>query len=101
MNKSIRTICILAAIFAGTATHAEVWPARLIKATIPFGAGSAADVVPRLVFDRLARLNSGVFNCLFLLRRHPCSKLRWIIGVDANQHFGVLRTAVLGALAEV
>jgi len=54
MNKSIRTICILAAIFAGTAVHAEVWPARLIKATIPFGAGSAADVVPRLVFDRLA-----------------------------------------------
>src|SRR5262245_32080512 len=30
------------------------WPAHLIKATIPFGAGSAADVVPRLVFDRLA-----------------------------------------------
>ena len=25
-----------------------------IKATIPFGAGSAADVVPRLLFDRLA-----------------------------------------------
>jgi tripartite-type tricarboxylate transporter receptor subunit TctC len=30
------------------------WPSRLIKATIPFGAGSATDVVPRLVFDRLA-----------------------------------------------
>jgi tripartite-type tricarboxylate transporter receptor subunit TctC len=54
MNRSIRTICTLAAIFAATTTHAEVWPARLIKATIPFGAGSAADVVPRLVFDRLA-----------------------------------------------
>jgi tripartite-type tricarboxylate transporter receptor subunit TctC len=27
---------------------------RLIKATIPFGAGSAADVVPRVVFDRLS-----------------------------------------------
>jgi tripartite-type tricarboxylate transporter receptor subunit TctC len=37
-----------------TATaQAETWPSRLIKATIPFGAGSAADVVPRLVFDRL------------------------------------------------
>jgi tripartite-type tricarboxylate transporter receptor subunit TctC len=34
--------------------HAEDWPARLIKATIPFGAGSATDVVPRLVFDRLS-----------------------------------------------
>ncbi|HEY4835710.1 MAG TPA: tripartite tricarboxylate transporter substrate binding protein [Bradyrhizobium sp.] len=34
--------------------HAENWPSRLIKAVIPFGAGSATDVVPRLVFDRLA-----------------------------------------------
>ena len=30
------------------------WPTHLIKATIPFGAGSATDVVPRLVFERLA-----------------------------------------------
>src|SRR4051812_5445798 len=33
--------------------QAENWPARLIKAVVPYGAGSAADVVPRLVFDRL------------------------------------------------
>jgi tripartite-type tricarboxylate transporter receptor subunit TctC len=33
---------------------ANNWPSRLIKATIPFGAGSATDVVPRLFFDRLA-----------------------------------------------
>jgi tripartite-type tricarboxylate transporter receptor subunit TctC len=36
------------------AAHAEDWPSHLIKATIPFGAGSATDVVPRLVFDHLA-----------------------------------------------
>ena len=36
------------------AAHADNWPSHLIKATIPFGAGSAADVVPRVVFDRLA-----------------------------------------------
>src|ERR1700733_1372302 len=36
------------------AAYAETWPSRLIKATIPFGAGSATDVVPRVVFDRLA-----------------------------------------------
>ena len=53
MNKSIRLICILALVSA-TAAHAENWPSRLIRATIPFGAGSAADVVPRLVFDRLS-----------------------------------------------
>jgi tripartite-type tricarboxylate transporter receptor subunit TctC len=53
MNKSIRLICVLALV-AATAAHAENWPSRLIRATIPFGAGSAADVVPRLVFDRLS-----------------------------------------------
>jgi tripartite-type tricarboxylate transporter receptor subunit TctC len=53
MNKSIRAICLLASVFAAATAHAETWPSRLIKATIPFGAGSAADVVPRLVFDRL------------------------------------------------
>src|SRR5205814_8559949 len=54
MNKSLRVIFILTSFFAATAAQAEGWPARLIKATIPFGAGSAADVVPRLVFERLA-----------------------------------------------
>jgi tripartite-type tricarboxylate transporter receptor subunit TctC len=69
MNKSIRWSCIMAGAlmsFAApadavqadplqaNAPQASAWPSRLIKATIPFGAGSAADVVPRLVFDRLA-----------------------------------------------
>src|SRR6201986_232195 len=40
-------------VFVGAA-HADNWPSRLIKATMAFGAGSAADVVPRVVFDRLA-----------------------------------------------
>jgi tripartite-type tricarboxylate transporter receptor subunit TctC len=34
--------------------HAQSWPAHLMKATIPFGAGSATDVVPRLVLDRIS-----------------------------------------------
>jgi tripartite-type tricarboxylate transporter receptor subunit TctC len=69
MNKSVRWWCILAGAlmsFAAAADAVEAdapqvnaaqvnaWPSRLIKATIPFGAGSATDVVPRLVFDRLA-----------------------------------------------
>jgi tripartite-type tricarboxylate transporter receptor subunit TctC len=44
----------LAGFCVASAAQAEEWPSRLIKATIPFGAGSATDVVPRLVFDRLA-----------------------------------------------
>lgn len=54
MNKSVRVICFLATLLSATAAQAEGWPSRLIKATIPFGAGSATDVVPRLVFDRLS-----------------------------------------------
>lgn len=54
MNKSLRAICVLTSLFAAAAAQAEGWPSRLIKATIPFGAGSAADVVPRLVFERLS-----------------------------------------------
>ena len=54
MRKSIRLICILSSFLLTATARAEDWPSRLIKATIPFGAGSATDVVPRLVFDRLA-----------------------------------------------
>src|SRR3979490_1191505 len=54
MRKSIRLMFVLSSFFLSLTAHAENWPSRLIKATIPFGAGSATDVVPRLVFDRLA-----------------------------------------------
>jgi tripartite-type tricarboxylate transporter receptor subunit TctC len=53
MRISIRSICILATIFFISAAHAENWPSRPIRANVPFGAGSAADVVPRVVLDRL------------------------------------------------
>jgi tripartite-type tricarboxylate transporter receptor subunit TctC len=53
MRKFTRLLGIVALVFA-TPARAEEWPSHLIKATIPFGAGSATDVVPRLVFDRLA-----------------------------------------------
>jgi tripartite-type tricarboxylate transporter receptor subunit TctC len=54
MPKVVGWAMVAAALFAGSAVQAEPWPSRLIKVTIPFGAGSAADVVPRVVFDRLA-----------------------------------------------
>ena len=54
MHKFARLIFILSSLLLAVAAQAENWPSRLIKATIPFGAGSAADVVPRMVFDRLA-----------------------------------------------
>jgi tripartite-type tricarboxylate transporter receptor subunit TctC len=54
MNLFNRVLLAAVSVFLATAAQAETWPSRLIKATIPFGAGSAADVVPRLVFDRLS-----------------------------------------------
>jgi tripartite-type tricarboxylate transporter receptor subunit TctC len=54
MRHAMRWTIILGLFFAAAAAWAENWPSRLIKATIPFGAGSAADVVPRVVFDRLS-----------------------------------------------
>jgi tripartite-type tricarboxylate transporter receptor subunit TctC len=53
MQRSIQLLLVLTSLSAATA-QAENWPSRLIRATIPFGAGSAADVVPRVVFDRLS-----------------------------------------------
>src|ERR1700676_5207804 len=54
MRKSKQWAILLGCVFAAAMAQAENYPSRLIKATIPFGAGSAADVVPRVVFDRLA-----------------------------------------------
>jgi len=54
MNKFVRWSCVLAGVLLCSAAQAEsTWPTRLIKATIPFGPGSATDVVPRIFFERL------------------------------------------------
>jgi tripartite-type tricarboxylate transporter receptor subunit TctC len=52
--KSFTTMCVLSVLSVAVTAHAQTWPSRLIRATIPFGAGSATDVVPRLMFDHLA-----------------------------------------------
>jgi tripartite-type tricarboxylate transporter receptor subunit TctC len=53
VNAFVR-ICVLGSLLVAATAQAENWPSRPIRATIPFGAGSATDVVPRVVFDRLA-----------------------------------------------
>ena len=54
MRGVARWVFIAGGMLLVTTAQADDWPSRLIKATIPFGAGSAADVVPRVVFDRLS-----------------------------------------------
>lgn len=53
MSRSV-VIAFAAAIAAITAAHADSYPSRPIRAIIPFGAGSATDVIPRIVFDQLS-----------------------------------------------
>ena len=53
MSKYFRWPCVVAGLLVSFAAYAEGWPSKIIRATIPFGAGSATDVVPRLVFERL------------------------------------------------
>ena len=48
-RRGFRCACSPAA-----AASAQAWPTRPIRAIIPFGAGSATDIVPRIVFDQLA-----------------------------------------------
>ena len=50
----IRWVAIAASLFLASQVSAQQWPSRLIKVVIPFGPGSATDVVPRLFFDHLA-----------------------------------------------
>jgi tripartite-type tricarboxylate transporter receptor subunit TctC len=39
---------------SGVSALADSYPSKPIRAIIPFGAGSATDVIPRIVFDQLA-----------------------------------------------
>lgn len=53
--KSVYRIAIVAlSIGIASTALAETWPAKPIRAYIPFGAGSATDVIPRTLFDALA-----------------------------------------------
>jgi tripartite-type tricarboxylate transporter receptor subunit TctC len=54
MRKSLALVYFVLSLIVASTARAEEWPSHLIRATIPFGAGSATDVVPRVVFDGLA-----------------------------------------------
>jgi tripartite-type tricarboxylate transporter receptor subunit TctC len=51
---TVLTCLLISASAIPVSALAQTWPSKLIKAYIPFGAGSATDVVPRMFFDRLA-----------------------------------------------
>jgi tripartite-type tricarboxylate transporter receptor subunit TctC len=53
----IITVCLAALVSLGIAkasAQTQSWPTKPIKAFIPFSAGSATDIIPRAVFDRVS-----------------------------------------------
>ncbi len=53
MTLVSRIAIITLSIGLASTAVAETWPAKPIKAYIPFGAGSATDIVPRGLFEPL------------------------------------------------
>ena len=54
MTLACRLAVVALSIGLVSAASAETWPSKPIKAFIPFGSGSATDIVPRAVFEALA-----------------------------------------------
>jgi tripartite-type tricarboxylate transporter receptor subunit TctC len=48
------TVLSLCLALATLNAEAQTWPAKPLKAVVPFAAGSLTDIVPRLVFEQLA-----------------------------------------------
>jgi tripartite-type tricarboxylate transporter receptor subunit TctC len=51
----VAAIAVAAAIGAGSSSAEDSYPNRLIKIIVPFGAGTTADLIPRLVADKLSQ----------------------------------------------
>jgi tripartite-type tricarboxylate transporter receptor subunit TctC len=46
-------LALLILVAAPPAAFADSWPSKPIRAVVPFGAGSATDIIPRIVFEQL------------------------------------------------
>jgi tripartite-type tricarboxylate transporter receptor subunit TctC len=50
----VAVVAIAMSLFAATTARADDWPARPIRVIVPLSPGSAADVVPRIVFEQVS-----------------------------------------------
>jgi tripartite-type tricarboxylate transporter receptor subunit TctC len=46
--------CVAALVIASASAHAQSYPTKSIRVMIPFGAGSATDVVPRIALEQMS-----------------------------------------------
>jgi tripartite-type tricarboxylate transporter receptor subunit TctC len=62
--KSLLSVCLLgmlSSLSSPQIAQAEGYPARPVKVVVPYPAGSAADVMGRILADKLAQLTNGQF----------------------------------------
>jgi tripartite-type tricarboxylate transporter receptor subunit TctC len=55
MKIVCRFVIVALTVALSSAVMAQSWPSQPIRAFIPFGAGSATDIIPRTVFDALSK----------------------------------------------
>jgi tripartite-type tricarboxylate transporter receptor subunit TctC len=56
MHRKIGIAAALALFcLTATAAQAETWPSRPIRAIVPLSAGSAVDIIPRIVFEQVSK----------------------------------------------
>ncbi|HEX5212769.1 MAG TPA: tripartite tricarboxylate transporter substrate-binding protein [Pseudolabrys sp.] len=53
--KFVRIALVATSVALSSVVMAQSWPAQPIRAYIPFGAGSATDIIPRTVFDAMSK----------------------------------------------
>jgi tripartite-type tricarboxylate transporter receptor subunit TctC len=54
MRKYPALVIALASLAAISVARADQWPAKPIRVIVPLSAGSAADIIPRIVFEQLS-----------------------------------------------
>ncbi len=56
MTRPMRLCLLVAACLLGFAAAAQEWPAKPIRIIVPFPAGGSADLLPRIVAEKLAQM---------------------------------------------